>query len=136
MLFSKRLKELRKENKLTQLELAEKLGVAKSTIAGYEKGFRKPKMRALNELAELFNTSADFLIGLTDDRTAKEPSRDLAKLLKEPDFHYKGQPVTNEDLDFLIQYLENITNTKNNTNTNDNDNNHTNESSEEFNGVK
>lgn len=122
MLFAERLKKLRKENNLTQLELAEKLGVAKSTIAGYEKAFRKPKMKALNELAELFNTSADYLIGLTDDRSPKEPSKDLAKLLKEPDFHFKGKPVSNEDLDFLIQYLERITNNNNDINNNDNDN--------------
>lgn len=122
MLFAERLKKLRKENNLTQLELAEKLGVAKSTIAGYEKAFRKPKMKALNELAELFNTSADYLIGLTDDRSPKEPSKDLAKLLKEPDFHFKGKPVSNEDLDFLIQYLERITN-NNNNDINNNDNN-------------
>lgn len=107
-MFAQRLRELRRSHNLTQLQLSEKIGTAKSTIAGYEKGVRKPKMAALNGIAQLFNTSADYLIGLTDDKTPKEPSKDLAKVLQAEDFHYKGKKLTNEDLDILISYLERV----------------------------
>lgn len=130
-MFAQRLKELRKSYDLTQTELAEKIGKAKSTIAGYEKGFRKPKIEDLKILAHLFNTNTDYILGLSDDKTAKEPSKDLSKLLKDTDFHYKGQRLNNDDLDFLIKYLENVSKLKSNTeiNTNTTITNTTNEES-------
>jgi transcriptional regulator with XRE-family HTH domain len=107
-MFSKRLKELRKFNKMTQTDLAEKLGVVKSTIAGYEKGFRRPKLESLNQIAEVFNVSTDYLLGLTDDKTPKEPSKDISRILNEPDPHFQGKPVRNEDVQFVMKYFERI----------------------------
>ena len=52
---------LRKEANLTQEQLAEKLGVAKSTISMYENGKRKPSFEALEALADFFNVN----LGLT-----------------------------------------------------------------------
>lgn len=105
-MFAQRLKGLRKQAGYTQTDLGERIGVAKSTIAGYEKGFRKPKMEILNQLAEIFHTSADFILGLTNDRTPKEPSKDIEQILKEPDYHYRGKKLTNEELDLLLKYLD------------------------------
>ena len=107
-MFAQRLKELRKSSGMNQSELGEKIGVAKSTIAGYEKGFRKPKLRVLNDLAEIFHTSADFLLGLTDDKTPNKPSKDIEKILKEPDYHFRGRKLTNDDLELLLKYLDTI----------------------------
>lgn len=107
-MFAERLRELRRSRGLTQLELSERIGLAKSTIAGYEKGFRKPKVQTLNIMAEFFNTSADYIIGLTDNKIAKDPSQDLHKLLSSKDFHYKGTKLSNKDLEFLVTYLERI----------------------------
>lgn len=107
-MFAQRLKELRKSANMNQTELGEKIGKAKSTIAGYEKGFRKPKLEDINRFAEIFHTSTDFILGLTDDRTPKEPSKDIERILKEPDYHYKGRKLTNDDLDVLLKYLDNI----------------------------
>lgn len=132
-MFAERLRELRRIHDLTQLELAEKLGVAKSTIAGYEKGFRKPKMETLNQIADILNTSSDYLIGLTNDKTAKEHSKDLEKLLKEPDFTYKGKKLSNEDMDFLISYLERISKLEPNNNNNNNNNDINNSSNDKKN---
>lgn len=107
-MFAQRLKDLRKKSGMNQAELGEKIGVAKSTIAGYEKGFRKPKIRVINQLAEIFHTSADYLLGITEDRTPKKPSKDIEKILKEPDYHYKGRKLTNDDLELLLKYLDTI----------------------------
>lgn len=107
-MFAQRLRSLRKEFKLKQIEIADKLGVAKSTIAGYEKGIRKPKQDTLKEIADIFNTSTDYLLGLTDDRTPKEPTKDLERILNSPDYHFRGKKVSNEDLKFVLQYLERV----------------------------
>ena len=63
-----RIKMLREELNITQQELADKINGAKSTIAMYEKGDRKPSMEVLIKLSEIFNCSIDYLLGKSDVR--------------------------------------------------------------------
>ncbi len=63
ILFSKRLKELRISNNLTQNELGQKLNVTKSTICSYEKGTRMAPIETLIDLANFFKVDLDYLIG-------------------------------------------------------------------------
>jgi len=65
-LFCSRLKELRKEKKLSARELAEKLSVHDSTIIRWENGTMLPTIDKLYELAAFFGVSADFLLGLEE----------------------------------------------------------------------
>lgn len=69
MTFAERVKELRTKRGWTQRYLAQKLGVSRSTIAGYEapSKSREPSNETLNKLAQLFNVSTDYLLGRTDD---------------------------------------------------------------------
>ena len=67
-----RIKHLREELNMTQQELADKLEGAKSTIAMYEKGNRKPSLEVLVKLSEIFNCSIDYLLGKTDVRKSIE----------------------------------------------------------------
>lgn len=62
-MFSNNLKRLRKSKKLTQIQLAEKLGVAKTTLASYEQGRRMPDIEIQNKLADIFDISLDQLHG-------------------------------------------------------------------------
>lgn len=61
-----RIKKLREELHMTQQELADKLGGAKSTIAMYENETRKPSMEVLIKLSEIFDCSIDYLLGKSD----------------------------------------------------------------------
>ena len=61
--FKDMLKYLRNRDKLSQSELAEKLGVAKSTIRMYEVGKREPDFETLEAIADLFNVDMNFLLG-------------------------------------------------------------------------
>lgn len=67
MEFKTRLKQLRKENSWTQKELSEKVSLTKSMISMYENGRRKPSYEALEELADTFNVSIDYLTGASND---------------------------------------------------------------------
>ena len=67
-----RIKLLREENNMTQQELADKINGAKSTIAMYEKGDRKPSMEVLISLSEIFNCSIDYLLGKSDIRNPED----------------------------------------------------------------
>jgi len=62
-----RLTELRKSKRWSLQYIADRLGIAKSTYAGYESGYREPSLEAVKMLAELFETSVDYLLGRVDD---------------------------------------------------------------------
>ncbi|MFZ2647283.1 MAG: helix-turn-helix transcriptional regulator [Lactococcus chungangensis] len=64
--FAERLKFLRKEKKLTQQELADKLGMSRVGYGYWEKGSREPDLKMLLKLSELLNASLDYLMGNSD----------------------------------------------------------------------
>lgn len=66
--FAIRLKELRKEKELTQLQLAEKFNISKSSISMYESGSRMPEYETLEAIADYFNVNLDYLVGKSDIR--------------------------------------------------------------------
>jgi transcriptional regulator with XRE-family HTH domain len=63
-----RIRDLRKENGLTQSELAERFGVDRSTIASWEINRREVDLETLKKLAILFDVRIDFLLCATDER--------------------------------------------------------------------
>lgn len=63
--FASRLKQLRKEENLSQKSLAEDLGYARTTIANYEQEIRIPSLETISEIADYFNISLDYLLGRT-----------------------------------------------------------------------
>ena len=64
--FSNMFSYLRKREGLSQAELADKLGVAKSTISMYERDERKPSFEMLEIIADFFNINMDTLVGGSD----------------------------------------------------------------------
>jgi len=67
-MFPERLKQLRKAKGLTQVTLAETLGVSKGTVAMWETGKRMPGFDMLARLSELFDKRVDYIIGTSEDR--------------------------------------------------------------------
>ena len=65
--FKHRIIEARKENNLSQRQVAEKLKISKSTIASYETGRTEPDLETLGEIAKLYCHSVDYFLGLADD---------------------------------------------------------------------
>ena len=64
-----RLKKLRKQKKITIVELAEQIGVTKSTILNWEHGTHEIKGSNAKKLAEYFNVSIPYLLGYDTDST-------------------------------------------------------------------
>ena len=62
----KLIKELRTELGMTQTQLADKIGSVQCTIAQYENGSSKLSVDILMNVAQALETSADYLLGLTD----------------------------------------------------------------------
>ena len=69
MEFGNRLKELRNQSRLTQAQLAERLGVTKSVVSFYELQERSPSPDVLVKLSQVFHVSTDYLLGIGCNRT-------------------------------------------------------------------
>ncbi len=69
--FGLRLKRLRKRKKLSQTELAKKIGVTKSTIYRYESNTLSPSLDKAILLAQILDTTLDYLAGLDKIPTIK-----------------------------------------------------------------
>lgn len=68
MNFGDKLKALRTSQKLTQQQLADRLGVAKSVVSYYESGDRYPSYDVLVKIAHVFHTSTDYLLDVKKEK--------------------------------------------------------------------
>ena len=67
--MGERLRHLRETKKLTQKQAADRVGIAISTLSGYELEEKHPSYFILMKLARLYNVTTDYLIGMTKSRT-------------------------------------------------------------------
>lgn len=92
MELSQKLKELRKKQGLTQLELAERLFVSRQAISGWEAGTSRPSTENLQSLSRLFNIPLDIpLETLLDDTAEAEPAAAPEKLPAEEQAKEEGK---------------------------------------------
>ena len=66
-LFAYRVKKLRRQQKLSQQELGDALGLTQKTISAIEGGNRTTTIEKLILLAKFFDVSTDYLLGLKDE---------------------------------------------------------------------
>jgi Predicted transcriptional regulators len=64
-----KLHSLRTEMKLTQKQVADRIGLAISAVSSYESGTRYPSYETLIKLSRMFHVSTDYLLGLTEKRS-------------------------------------------------------------------
>ena len=67
LVFSSRLKELRKKLNLTQKQVAEGMGVLEQAYQRYEYGKKEPSISKLEKLCRCLDVSSDYLLGLSDE---------------------------------------------------------------------
>lgn len=62
--FNENLRQARLKKRLTQQQVADKLGIAKSTYCQYETGASEPSVLRLKEIAKILETTGDMLLGI------------------------------------------------------------------------
>ena len=91
--FNENLKEARLKSVLSQKDLSENIGVAKSTYSLYESGKREPNVDTIKKIASALNVSAHTLLGIDEEPTT------LAA-------HFDGDEYTEDELDEIKQFAE------------------------------
>lgn len=66
--MANRIKELRIEKRITQLQLSVALGVTQETISAYEHNKHLPSVNSLLKMCEIFDASMDYIMGLSPIR--------------------------------------------------------------------
>ena len=61
-----RIRDLREDSDLTQQQMADKLFINRRTYSSYEVGSRSIPVETLGKIADIFNTSIDYLVGRTN----------------------------------------------------------------------
>lgn len=107
-----RLKELREAKGLSFGKLAKILEKSKTTVIGYEHGYRFPLLRDIDDLAEALDTSVAYLIGETDipgpPITKATIRQTIDELIKHGDFHFDGEAISDEELERMIEHMRKV----------------------------
>lgn len=115
-MLAERIRNLRNELRMSQYTLAEKAHVSQQSVHKWETGVAEPKSSALNNLANILNTSTDYLLGRTNDRydlspfekedVGKQAENILKGLNSDATVNFYGEPMTDEDRIQLRTALE------------------------------
>ena len=119
--MNNRIRELRKQHKMTMKELGAVVGLAESTISQYETGKRQPDNETLLKLGEYFNTSVDYLLGSTRTNEnaptlTQKDERDIEKRLQntieeleslQEGLTFSGEALDDESRELLAISLKN-----------------------------
>lgn len=103
MEFSERLKKLRKDAGLTQVDVANKLGISQPAYASWERGIKKPTQDNLVKIAQILNVSVDYLVGNSQETLDELDNIELL-------FRMNSKGLTDEEKEIfkkeLIQFME------------------------------
>ncbi|MGC5326962.1 helix-turn-helix domain-containing protein [Brevibacillus sp. SYSU BS000544] len=97
-MYGQRIRQLRKEHKMTQEALAKRLNKAKSTISQYENEINEPDIDTLSQMAQIFNVSIDFISGKSSNRSDHETQ----------DYDYTNDPTVTGELRELLDILNSL----------------------------
>ena len=102
--FGRRLGSIRQNSKLSQSQIAQKLNIAQSTYAGYEKGVRKIPLEIIVQLSKILNISPTVLILGDEANIVKEYTISEQELIKKyRQLTAEQQGAIENNIDYFIQ---------------------------------
>ena len=112
----KNLKLLRKQHNLSQKEIGNIFHASQNTVSQWENGTRKPSYDIIQEIADYFDVSVDYLLGRQeqlpelnskDKREIQEILDDTEQqLLSQDGLMFDGSPATDEDVQKIIMAMK------------------------------
>ena len=103
--FSRKLKTLRKDRGLEQIDLANALGVSRETVSYYENRAKNPTTGLVNKVASFFEVSPDVFISEVNPEHKKNKPGPVSKLEKQ---FKQVQHLPKEEQKFVSKFLDNV----------------------------
>lgn len=107
-----RLKELRIDSDLSQAKLAELFNISQQAVSHYEKGIRDIDSSLLKNLANFFNVSTDYLLGISDIKNYTENTDATIALHSDTDYDDLPDEAKKEINNFIEFVRQKYTNKK------------------------
>ena len=109
-IFAQRLKELRKDKRLTQKELGKSLFIDDTSISKYENEKAMPENELLQRIADYFEVSIDYLLGRSDEKKSilKNKNEENYNTFIEIECDNENLKLNKEDIEELFKKLKNI----------------------------
>ena len=104
--MGERLRLERLKRNMTMERLGDIVGVSKNTVSQYEHGHRTPSLGVVRAIADHFDVSLDYLVGLSDDPDPRRDQRDLKQILEKNPLHYDGTFLNSSDLEPIRAMLK------------------------------
>jgi transcriptional regulator with XRE-family HTH domain len=106
MTTGERIADLRKKHSLTQPVFADKMNVSQSTITSWENDRRNISAEDLKKMANLFDVSTDYILGVTDEPRTKATLQKQAALDdKQTVLTFEGKPIPEDDRELMLRLL-------------------------------
>ncbi|WP_027826369.1 helix-turn-helix domain-containing protein [Ligilactobacillus saerimneri] len=106
-MIGQRIRDLRKQKKMSQSELAKIIGVTQTTITAWETGKAEPASSAVANLADYFGVTTDYLLGRPEEKKEKDSnSVDLADM--DALLTYQGKQIPDQDRELINDLLKRL----------------------------
>lgn len=106
-MIGQRIRDLRKQKKMSQSELAKIIGVTQTTITAWETGKAEPSSSAVANLADYFGVTTDYLLGRPEEKKEKDSnSVDLADM--DALLTYQGKQIPDQDRELINDLLKRL----------------------------
>lgn len=105
MALCNNIREARKRKKLTQKELAKKVGVSHNTISDWESGNHKPDVDTIMLLCKILEVDANYMLDWEEKKTSYNIKNKLKDALKENNY-FDGDDLTEENFNKLMKFIE------------------------------
>ena len=102
-MIGQRIRDLRKQKRMSQTELAKSAGVSQTTVTAWETGKAEPSSSAVAKLADIFNVTTDYLLGRPDKQVAKKDDVELSD--DDVIMTWRGKPLSDEDRELIRRIM-------------------------------
>ena len=102
-MIGQRIRDLRKQKRMSQTELAKSAGVSQTTVTAWETGKAEPSSSAVAKLADIFNVTTDYLLGRPNKQETKKDDVELSD--DDVIMTCRGKPLSDEDRELIRRIM-------------------------------
>lgn len=102
-MIGQRIRDLRKQKRMSQTELAKSAGVSQTIVTAWETGKAEPSSSAVAKLSDIFNVTTDYLLGRPNKQETKKDDVELSD--DDVIMTWRGKPLSDEDRELIRRIM-------------------------------